>query len=822
MVGAIHISLGLMAALAPSAYASATDSAQPDAPAATANRLNPTKRAIILTVPAKDGATYLGDMPLTIGADETLAFPTVRTLQLLADVLTPAALESLRQSIAGKAQIGPGDLAAAGVQVTYDPRTLELQFQIPVEKRSMRRLSVAPLDRSRLGSMVQPQAFSAYLNIRAATNIVEQNAKTGVNEPVILLNGATRIGRLVGETDAIWSPGDHGGTFQRLGSRLVYDDMADLIRFTAGDLQPQSRGYQAAPYIAGLSLFRSYSVLNPEQIVRPRGDRTFLLERTSTVEVSVNGQQIRRLQLAPGNYNLRDFPFAQGGNDIRLSVVDDTGRSQVLTFNTFIDQTQLARGLSEFGLYAGVKAPLDLNGPAYSHDWIASGFYRLGVSDALTLGGNAQADSQIQMAGLEAMLSTSLGTFGSQIAYSRTTGFGDGVAVQASFQRLIQHSSGQTDTLRLYAEHRSHRFAPVTFTLPDNPYVYEVGGGYTHAFTPTIYAGIDARFSKGRWSTPDVHSYRLTGGWRLSSAATLNAEARYTQDYTSKGFSGFLTLILRLDKYSSLRSEYDTRDNLTRASFQTLHGSGVGSYNVTTDIERSNRSADVAINANYFSDRAELGLGHIGIFNNNFGHSTIQQTTLRLGTSIAMAGGVVSIGRPIYDSFAIVKPHPSLGEADVVVEPTPYGYAANSGALHAATMPGLSSYSQRTIPVDVRNAPPGTDIGQGSYKIFPAYRSGYLLKVGSDYHITALGMMRDADGQPVALVPGTATELAHPDRPPITLFTNRLGNFGVTGLAPGKWRLDMLDEKQSTYVIDIPKTAKGILRLGQITPDGRV
>lgn len=88
----------------------------------------------------------------------------------------------------------------------------------------------------------------------------------------------------------------------------------------AGYLEAQGRGFQAAPDIAGISFFRSYSVLNPQQIIRPRGDRTFRLDRPSTVEVIINGQQVRRLQLAPGNYNLRDFPFAQGGNDIQRSI----------------------------------------------------------------------------------------------------------------------------------------------------------------------------------------------------------------------------------------------------------------------------------------------------------------------------------------------------------------------------------------------------------------------------------------------------------------------------------------------------------------------
>ena len=131
-------------------------------------------------------------------------------------------------------------------------------------------------------------------------------------------------------------------------------------------------------------------------------------------------------------------------------------------------------------------------------------------------------------------------------------------------------------------------------------------------------------------------------------------------------------------------------------------------------------------------------------------------------------------------------------------------------------MPSLPSYSERTVPLDVRNAPPGTDIGQGSFRVFPSYRSGYVVTVGSDYNVTALGIMLDLDGQPVSLVSGTATEVAHPEHPAQTVFTNRQGRFGATGLAPGKWRVEMLDAARSTFEIEIPQKATGVVQLGEI------
>lgn len=824
-------SLGFGAALCalmavPCAHAATSDgllnaaASEPAAvPAARAQRLNPTGRTIALTVPAKDGAAYLGDVPLTIGADDSLTFPADRAIQLLSQVLAPDILDSLQASLAGKLLVGPADLNAGGIEVAYDPRTLELRFVIAPQLRASRSLSVTPLDREQLGTYIKPQDFSAYLNLRGSVDLVEDGFDTGFGAPILLLDGAVRLGSVVAESDAIWTPGSDGVDFQRIGSRLVMDDMENLVRYSAGDLRTQSRGFQSTPDIAGVSLFRSYSVLNPQQIVRPRGDRSFRLERPSTVEVIVNGQQVRRLTLAPGNYNLRDFPFAQGANDIRLNVLDDTGRTEVLSFNVFLDQTQLAKGLTEFGVYGGVKAPLGLRGPEYSDDPTFSGFVRHGLSDFVTVGANVQLDKNVQMAGVEAVLGTALGTFGTHVAYSHSRDVGDGFAVQATFQRLIQRRDGQADSLNLFFEHRSEHFAPVSFFLQNNPYEFELGGGYSHAISPDLYAGFDARYSKGRGLVPDVENYRLSAGLRLTPRASLTAETRYENDSRGKEWSGFVTLTVRLGMFSSARTEYDTRENRVRASYQTVQGTGVGSYNLTADVERSDLGAGTSINANYLANRAELGFSHFGIYNNDFSNSLSQRSTFRLGTSLALAGGSLSLGRPIYDSFAIVRPHPSIADVDVVIDPSSVGYTASTGKVGTATVAGLSAYAERTIPITVEGAAAADiDVGQGTYKVFPAYRSGYLLEVGSSYNVTALGTMLDQEGNPVSLVSGKATELDRPDSKSVTLFTNRQGRFGATGLGPGRWRIEMLDANKSTFIIEIPRDAKGVVRVGTITP----
>lgn len=781
-------------------------------------RINPTGRPVALTVPAKDGGNYLGDIPITIAPDDTIELPTRRTLQLLGLLVDPTFFTALEASLRSKPTITLADLEPLGISFSYDPQSLELAFRLPVERRLARSVIVSPLERERRGEVVAPADFSAYVNVRGNFDYVHAGGNEGFATPLMLLDGATRLGPIVLESEAIWQPGANGVNFQRLGSRMVYDDQANLVRWTVGDLQTLSRGFQAAPDISGISVFRSYGVLQPQRIIRPRGDRTFRLDRASAVEIEMNGQIVRRLQLNPGVYDLRDFPFTQGANNVRLSVIDDSGRSEVLNFNLFIDQTQLGAGLSEFGVYAGVRAPLGVRGPNYSDDFIFSGYYRRGVSDYLTLGVNSQFDAKGRQFGGEAVVGTDIGTFGGSMAISDIDGVGVGYAGTMTFQRVIQRTYGLADTLNVFFERRSKNFGPVSDFFVENPFSYEIGGGYTRAFGAQLFAGLDARFSKGREEQRDLHTYRLNAGYRISPVANLVGDVRYERDGRGERVAAFVSLTMRFGRYTTARADYDTQDNRGRLSFQTVQGQGVGAYNATADFDRSDVSSGFNFNGNFISNRAELGFTHFGTFLDTFGQRTSQRSSLRVGSSIAFADGAVSVGRPIFDSFAIVTPHKSLKGTDVELEPTPFGHVANTGRLGAATQPNLSSYIDRTVTFDAPEAPGGMDLGQGSFKLFPSYRSGYKVVIGSDYNVTALGTMLDVDGEPVALVTGNAYEIGKPDRPAVTVFTNRQGRFGMTGLAAGKWRIEMLDAKRSVFEIEIPDDGQNIVRLGEIAP----
>ncbi|HEX8579843.1 MAG TPA: fimbrial biogenesis outer membrane usher protein [Allosphingosinicella sp.] len=790
----------------------------PPAGGAAAQRLNPTGRAVTLAVTARLDRATLGEVMVTIDAQDRLSFDTARLLDLLAPVLEEAALRTLRAN-AGAKTLTPADLAASGVSVRYDPQALELVVEVAPDRRLARAITLSRLDDRRVGAYVAPAKTSAYLNLRGNFDYLHGGADSGFAAPTIFLDGAARMfGGLVAESEAIWQPGSRAADFNRLGSRLVFDDQERLIRWTAGDLQTISRGFQSAPDIAGLSIFRSYSVLQPQRIARPRGSRGFRLDRPATVQIEANGQLLQRLQLQPGNYDLRDFPFAQGANDVRLTILDDAGRTETVRFNLFLDQSQLASGLTEFGLYAGVLAPPGERGPDYRGDPAATGFFRYGLNDALTVGINAQADERTQMAGAEAVWATPLGLFSGNLAASRSDGFGTGLAGTLTFQRLIQRSGGRSDTLTLFADARTASFTAIGDGAPLNPFIVEAGGAYSHSFGERVYAGVDGRYSVARAPGADAFNLRGTVGLRLSRNLNFNADLSWQGDERGCRLGAFFSVTLRLDRKSSVRADYDTRFDRARLSYSTLSGQGVGSYGLAADLERSEFGSGANVSGTYYHNRAELGLSHYGSFSGDFGNSVSQRSSVRVATAFAFADGAVSWGRPINDSFAIVSAHRNLRGENLLIERGPFGYTASTGMLGSAIQPSLNAYIERVVGIEAPAAAAGVDLGQGTFRLLPPYRGGYKLQVGSDYSVTAVGRLLGVDEQPISLLTGSATELAHPERPPVAIFTNRDGRFGASGLAPGRWRIVMNDDRKSRFLLDIPADAQNIVRAGALKP----
>jgi outer membrane usher protein len=789
-----------------------TPAAAQAVPAADEIKLNKTGRTMTIVVSLKDGQRVLGDVDAQITPDDTLLVSVEGLVQLLGRSLAPASLDRIRQAQAAEGFASLPALNAQGLDARFDKRAFELTVTIAVAARATRTIGLADLDRAVVGEFTPPERFSAYVNVRGSVDVIHRGGPQGFGDPFVLLDGAMRLAPVVLEAEGSFNGLDR--RFDRSGARLVFDDSRRLVRWTAGDLLGESRGFQGQVDIAGIGVRRSYALLDPQRNVAPRGGRTFSIDRDATVDAFVNGRAVRTLRLQPGTYNVSDFPFAQGGNDVQLVIVDDAGRRETISFTTFIERTQLAPGLSEFSVDIGAVSRRD-RGIAYSGTLAGSGFYRRGISERLTVGGNAQFAGRRVLVGAEAVLGAGFGTIGGDVAVSYLPAAGTGWAANFSIERLTQRNERSSSFLAA-VELRSRRFGAVEQFTPDNPYDANVSASYNASLDRNSFAGAQLRYAHGRGGIVDEYSARGTYGRRLGRTMNLILDVEWSRGVRGDDRGARVSLVRRFGDRTSARAEFDGRDQRVRLGVQSSGGYGIGSWSGGANADLGDDAISVNASANYVANRADLGVAHTAAFSPDGGGITDQRTSFRAGTSIAFAGGQVAVGRPISDGFALVRSYRGGTENRVVVEPAQGSAQARSGVLGPALFSQVTSYSPRTLTYDAPGAPSGLDLGTGSLRVLAPYRAGYVVTVGSEYGMMAIGTLRLLR-EPLPLRAGFALEVG-PGGRRVELFTNRQGQFSVAGLKPGRWRIEIAGTPKIVYEMIVPDAADGIARIGVLNP----
>ncbi len=776
-------------------------------------RLNPTGRVMQITAPLTERDNYLGDVELRIAPDDSIEVAGWQIVEQLARVMDPSAIEALQPVAETGVFVPVARFGELGVPLAFDSGLMELTVELPVSARARQTIGLANLDRDTYGEFAQPESASAYMNVRMSTDYIHTGFNTGLSDPLFFMDGAARFGRFVIENEASWSD---DRDFRREGTRLVYDDIENLNRWVGGDLLPQARGFQGIRDMAGLSIERVYGLLDPQRNVAPRGGRSFSLDREATVEALVNGRVVRTLRLQPGTYDVSDFPFVQGSNDVDLVISDDAGRQEILSFSVFVDRTQLAPGLAEYGVYLGVERDSIAGEIEYTSDAIASAFYRRGISENLTAGANFQYLETGWMVAGEGVWGTPLGTFGGDLAFSNLDGVGDGWAVNLSYERLMQDQGGGGAALQASIEARSRYFGAPTQIAPDNRYSLNAAVSYSRSFGESSFAGVQLRYAKARDGFEDERTARVTYGHRLNEAMNLLLDASWTDGGFADGVGVRVALVRRFGATGSARAEYDSLTERGRLGYQTSGGHGVGAWSVSGSLEGGADSYGFNGAASYAANRAELGLAHTTAYSVDRDEISDQRTSLRAGTAIAFAGGRFAVGRPVTDGFVIAAPYAGSPDTVIEVEPTPEGYYARSGMLGPALYGQVSSYSPRTITYDAPEAVGGFDIGSGALRVLAPYRAGYVVTVGSEYDVTAVGRLLDSNGEPVTFLAGEAIELDGDAR--VEIFTNRTGVFGASGLRPGRWRIELIGQPPRVYDLVVPETEDGLARVGDLRP----
>lgn len=129
----------------------------------------------------------------------------------------------------------------------------------------------------------------------------------------------------------------------------------------------------------------------------------------------------------------------------------------------------------------------------------------------------------------------------------------------------------------------------------------------------------------------------------------------------------------------------------------------------------------------------------------------------------------------------------------------------------------LASYQLRDLRVEPVDPPLGATPERLSYSLAPAYKSGFLLELGKELRIIAVGRLVDGRNQPLAHLPIEVRRVGDASGKPWTTFTSRGGGFQLPDVKPGRYEIRPASPAPwESVMVEIPQSPDGLYRLGDV------
>ncbi|MBX3561931.1 MAG: hypothetical protein KF780_08975 [Sphingomonas sp.] len=783
-----------------------------------------------MTVPLMYRNRSLGDMPIRLTYDDRLFVESAGFLRLIGPLLNEAARVDMTQFLVSRDTFSPADLEGQGVALVYDPSTLAVVvLNVDPARRAVERLFAPPTGDDETPDFL-PARFSGYLNL----NVFQLwNWDEGQNDPPSMnLNGAMRLGGFVFEGDASFRSEtgvtSSGYRFDRNYARLVYDEPARFRRWLLGDLTPEVRGQQGFVQMGGVGVLRARRRFNDFRSAILQGNRQLVLQQDSSVRIIRNGVLYRELQLDAGSYDLSTLPLITGSNDVRIEVRDGGGAVQLINYEAYLDPIDLEPGDYEYAAYVGPLGRQFGGSPSYDGPLAFTGFFRKAFVDRPAIGVGLQLSEQVQnVTGQTQFILRNGARLLVDAGLSRSSQAGMGYSGGVAYDQLFDRG-GLIDSFSIRADYLSRDYALLGNASPQNSTESSITVQYARAFTRELNLVVSGSYVVQRnredsYRLSALASYSINRQWSLRAGVEYSESPAFSR---GGGFGATVALVYQPDYRTRAEARY--RSN-TDSAFLAYLRSGSGrinsaGYGATISREQDfiNASGFVDFTANRFDASASHTVS--GRSFDTFGAANT--TTLRIGTTLAFADGAFAIGRRISDSFAILTPHPTLRGRSVVAGESVEDnvFISAGGALGGALNNVLSSYVTQSIQYDVRDPPVGYDIGPGVYRVKPAYRSGYHLRIGTDAYVTALGTLFRAPNEAAQLLGGRVVDMSDQNAEPSPFFTNSAGRFAVSGLRPGRrYRVEIYrgGDILPVFEFEVPADNDGLVNLGNVVPPAR-
>ena len=764
-------------------------------------------------LPLVVGGRPLAPVAATVTLSEVISLSPADLAASLEALLNDETLEHLKALGSDQAPID--QVRALGLNITLDTGTISLALDLPPTLRRRTVLGgtdgATPSD----ASTVKPARFAA--GATGALLLSGDATGDGGTGGQFAVAGFVNVGGLRGLNL------DYSGTYQFLGDAREFsrgplvafmDRPEKALRYSAGDLTPQSSNLATSAPILGISMERSYQRLQPSRVIRPMGSRSIFLERRATIEIISNGVLLKRFQAEAGPVDLRDLPLTGTSNDLTVFVEDALGRRELDSFTLANDISLLAGGLDEFNISVGVLRDATGGQLQYTTDPVATGFYTRGLTNQLTVSGSFALSAAVKGASAAAAFPVLGGVTRIEAGYSNSADVGNGFAAGLAFRSDQVLGGAVSDNLIVRANFTSENYATLYDPLSTDQIKLDAGMDYQIALSRRTSVNVGAAFLS-RYGASGDDRFLTAGVTRAVGGLQISLRGRFGEN--NKGEreqSAFITVSKAFGVRNRASVSYDSSAERTRAEFVRSRRVDVPDVAFRLAAEDSPSGRTLSGSAGYYGARFEADAGLARDVGSS-GGSGPQRYTARLQSGIAYADGVVAFGGDPARGFYLVRAHPSLSKARIEIEEGRSGgptSAMGSGRWPAVGTVG-TPYRQTDLSVAVLDAPVGYDVGDTRFSVMPGARSGFVLDVGSDNFRTRTATLM-FDDLPVSLVFGHLVNIETGEEK--TFFTNKAGRSSFSNLAQGRYRITV-NGIDGTYEFSLAKDSVVLEDLGTIS-----
>lgn len=288
-----------------------------------------------------------------------------------------------REPVQGVMYVSVASLAP-GITFVLDEHTLALRL---TAQPAFLGATVVDLQGGRPADLVYREDTSAFVNyavqaldFESFTLFGEAGLRLG---KALLFSGASRNGE---------------GDVVRGLSNITIDDREDLVRWTGGDFVARPDALSNALFMGGVSVSREFTI-DPYFTSFPTVSLSGTAATPATADVYVNGLLLRRTELPPGSFELRNLQVPSGAGTARVVVRDVFGREQVIPSAFYFTPRLLTEGLHEYSYGLGFRRN---NVGTESWDYDRLGFrgqHRIGFTRALTVGARLEGAADLVSGG---------------------------------------------------------------------------------------------------------------------------------------------------------------------------------------------------------------------------------------------------------------------------------------------------------------------------------------------------------------------------------------------------------------------------------------